>query len=325
MRVRGLVLFSGGLDSILAVRLLQDQAIEVEGVTFVTPFFGAQNAREAAERLGMSLHVLDITEDHLVLVKDPPHGYGKNMNPCLDCHALMIRKAGDLLRKEGMDFLFTGEVLNERPFSQNKRALEQVARLSGYGEILLRPLSAKLLPETVPETKGLVDRSRLLDISGRSRKRQFALAQKYQIVAYPSPAGGCLLTDPAFSRRLRESFEAGQSSARDMELLRLGRHFRSPEGQKIILGRHQLENEALRETLGPGDVFIHNHEFPGPDALLPEGASQKAIELACQLCVAYSDSPEDRSTSVLVEREGNVEEMTASPASKDTVETLLVR
>jgi len=317
--VRGLCLLSGGLDSILAVKVLQEQEIKLAGVSFVTPFFGANHARDAAKQLQIELLVLDITEEHLKLVMNPSHGYGKNMNPCLDCHVLMIRKAGELLEKEGFDFLCTGEVLNERPFSQNRRALNEVADLSGYGDLLLRPLSAKLLPETLPERKGLVERRRLLDLSGRSRKRQFALAEKYGVRSFPSPAGGCLLTDPAFSRRLKDALDAGESGVRDMKLLRWGRHFRSPTGQKVILGRNELENTALRGLFETGDLFVWDDEFPGPVALVPGGGTAKDLEFACGLCIAYGDAPEGRPARVVVEKDEGKSPVTVSPIPKEDV------
>ena len=189
----GIGLFSGGLDSILAVRVLQEQNIHIEAVTFVTPFFGAEKAREAAARLSVSLHILDITEKHFEMLKNPRYGYGKNMNPCIDCHGLMFNQAGELMQKMGGHFLFSGEVLGERPMSQNKNSLNSVANLSGFANYILRPLSALLRPETKPEREGLVDRSMLLDIRGRSRKPQIELAARYGIIQYPEPQGAASL------------------------------------------------------------------------------------------------------------------------------------
>jgi tRNA U34 2-thiouridine synthase MnmA/TrmU len=198
----GVGLLSGGLDSILAICVLREQNIRIEAVAFITPFFGPGNAQKAVKMLNVPLHVVDITDVHLQMLKKPKHGYGSGMNPCIDCHALMFREAGKLMQQWGADFLFSGEVLGERPMSQNKQSLRVVARDSGFEEYIIRPLSAKLLPITKPEHEGKVDRERLLDIQGRSRKRQMELAKQYGITEYPEPAGGCRLTEPNFSKRL---------------------------------------------------------------------------------------------------------------------------
>ena len=191
--VRGLGLISGGLDSMLAARLLMEQGIAVTGIAFVTPFFDSKNAEAAAARVGFPLIVRDITAPHLAMVKNPPSGYGRQMNPCIDCHALMLSVAGEVMDAEGFDFLFTGEVLNERPMSQSLRSLNRVANLSGRPGHVLRPLSALRLKETVVEREGTVDRTRLLDLEGRSRRRQFELAQDVGDHRLPErrPAAAC--------------------------------------------------------------------------------------------------------------------------------------
>jgi tRNA U34 2-thiouridine synthase MnmA/TrmU len=194
--VRALGLCSGGLDSMLSALVLRRQGIHVEWISFETPFFSADKARRAANQTGIPLHVQDITDEYLVMLQAPPAGFGKNMNPCMDCHALMFRKAGFFMQAHGFDFLFSGEVLGQRPMSQTAPSLRYVEKHSGFDGKILRPLSARRLPETDMERQGLVDRNRLLDLSGRSRKPQMALAAEFGIGAYPSPAGGCLLTDP---------------------------------------------------------------------------------------------------------------------------------
>ena len=197
--VTGVGLISGGLDSVLATRVLQDQDIRIIGVSFVTPFFGSEKAEKAAAMLDIDLKVIDITKIHLEVVKYPKYGYGKGMNPCIDCHALMFHEAGKVMEEEGADFLFSGEVLGERPMSQNRQSLMIVARRSGCEKLIIRPLSAKLLPETLPEREGKVNREKLLDIEGRSRKRQMELVDHYGITEYAQPAGGCLLTVPGYA------------------------------------------------------------------------------------------------------------------------------
>jgi tRNA-uridine 2-sulfurtransferase len=206
--MKALAVFSGGLDSMLAAELIRVQGIDVLGLFFETPFFHAARARRSAEILHLPLKVLDLAEPHLEVVKKPRYGYGGNMNPCIDCHALMLRKAVERLAEENAQFIITGEVLGQRPMSQNLRALSTVAARSGRPELILRPLSAKLLPLTLPQEKGWVRRDELLALSGRSRKPQMELAGAFNISEYPMPAGGCLLTDPVFSRRLKDLLSA---------------------------------------------------------------------------------------------------------------------
>jgi tRNA U34 2-thiouridine synthase MnmA/TrmU len=206
-QVRALGLCSGGLDSMMSGLVLRQQGIEVEWVSFETPFFNAAKARKASEMTGIPLTVKPIYNIYIKMLKHPPAGYGKYMNPCMDCHTLMFKLAGEMMPQGNFDFLFSGEVLGQRPMSQNKQALGYVAKHSGHKGYILRPLSAKNLPETIPEKEGLVDREQLLDIAGRGRKRQMELAKNFGISDYPAPAGGCLLTDKNYSIRLREIFE----------------------------------------------------------------------------------------------------------------------
>jgi len=296
---RAIGLLSGGLDSMLAARLLVDQSIEVLGLAFVTPFFGPDKARKAAEQLFIPLQVLDITAAHWAMLKNPRHGYGKHLNPCIDCHALMLQEAGKLLPRLDSEFLFTGEVLGQRPFSQTKPSLRAVEKTSGYGDLILRPLSARLLPETRPEREGLVNRSRLLDISGRSRKRQIALAAAYGLKDYPNPAGGCLLTDPLFSRRLRELWEhSADPEMREVELLKVGRHFRLNSRCKVVIGRNQKENDAIEGRAGAQDGQARTLGYPGPVALLLGHPERADWEQAARLTAAYSDGPDGRLLTV---------------------------
>jgi tRNA-specific 2-thiouridylase len=301
--VHALGLLSGGLDSMLACRVLQNQGIAVTGITFRTPFFGSERGEAAAGDLGIEHQVLDITADHLAMVKAPKYGYGRNMNPCIDCHAMMFNRAGHLMDELGAHFLFSGEVLGQRPMSQNRKALRSVEKLSGYQGFILRPLSARLLPETEPEKKGVVDRTLLLDIQGRSRLRQMALAQEWGISGYPTPGGGCLLTDPGFSDRLRELVGARpDSDSLDVERLKIGRHFRLPGGSKAVVGRDHQENEKLQYLVREGDLILRNHELPGPLTLLEAGATPQDTELAAALTVRYGKgSSGDDPVSVRIE------------------------
>jgi len=299
-KARALCLLSGGLDSQLAVCVLREQGVEPHGIAFESPFFGSKSALKAAAKLGIPLHVEDFTGDILELLRDPPHGFGSCMNPCIDCHARMLRRAGRLMEKLGLDFLATGEVLDERPMSQNRTSLEIVARDSQYGELVLRPLSARLLPETRPEREGLVDRARLLSLRGRSRKPQIALAAKYGLSDYPTPAGGCLLTDPGFSRRLRDlmSHEPNPSLA-DMSFLKIGRHFRLGRRTKLVLGRNMSENEIIEREAGTRPL-LKVESFPGPIGVVCGEVSDELVRTAAGLCVRYSDAPRGQKAMVRV-------------------------
>jgi hypothetical protein len=293
MKPQAIGIFSGGLDSMLAVEVLRRQGVEVLAVTFETPFFGSSRARESARVLGVPHTAVNITDEHVKIVRNPKFGYGRQMNPCMDCHALMFKKAGEILDQGGYDFLFSGEVLGQRPFSQNRQSLERVAEASGRSDIIVRPLSAFRLPPSGPEQKGWVVRSRLLGLRGRSRKPQMKLARQWGITGYPSPAGGCLLTDPIFSRRLRDLFENQASwNERDLHLLSLGRHLRMAPDQKVIVGRNREENEQLHALAGSADILIRATEHPGPTVLIPKDASQQTVEKAASVCLRYGDAPE---------------------------------
>ncbi len=275
----------------LAAKLLQDQGIEVTGVTFQTPFFGPESAKKAVTQLGIALRVVDIGIPHLEMLRNPRYGYGSQMNPCIDCHALMLRTAGQIMETEGFDFLCTGEVLGQRPMSQRRDALASVDKLSGYPGHILRPLSAGLLPVTIPEREGKVDRARLLKIHGRSRKQQMALAAQYGIREYPNPAGGCLLTSPGFAHRLRDLFATQEKiGLRDLELLKHGRHLRLPHGTRLVVGRIHADNVRLNELARPEDIVLRVNEVPGPTALLPGEAAAQDLELAAAVVAAYSDA-----------------------------------
>ncbi|MFH1094033.1 MAG: tRNA 4-thiouridine(8) synthase ThiI [Candidatus Omnitrophota bacterium] len=291
---RAIGLLSGGLDSILAVKVIQSQGIEVTGLSFTCPFFSAQPAKKAAKELNIPLIVKDFTEDHFRIVKNPPHGYGKTMNPCIDCHALMLKIAGQLMDSSGFDFIFTGEVLNERPMSQNRQSLDIVAKTSGYEKYIVRPLSAKFLDETEPERRGQLNRQALLDIQGRSRKRQISLAREFNVREYPNPAGGCLLTDRAFSDRLKELLEHNvDPDYFELQLLRFGRHFRVSEHSKLIVGRDELENGIIEKFIIENSFLLRTEEVPGPVCLLVGPDAKEHLEEASRICASYSDTKDN--------------------------------
>jgi tRNA U34 2-thiouridine synthase MnmA/TrmU len=302
-RPKAIALLSGGLDSILAVKVMVDLGFEVIALNMKTPFCTCDGkdtcySQLTAEKLKIPLRRIYGGEDYLEIVKNPKHGYGKNMNPCLDCRVFLFRKAKELVEEEGAGFVFTGEVLGERPMSQRKDAMNLIERESGLRGRVLRPLSAKLLEPTLMEKEGVVDRSKLLDIQGRSRKPQLALAGRYEIDYFPCPAGGCLLTDPAFAPKLRESIEQGEDSMRHVILLKVGRHFRTPSGAKIIAGRDKGENEVLMGLASAAEPKFTAHGYKSTYALLLGEPIKEDKIWAARVCARYCDGKDSGSIPV---------------------------
>ncbi|SHJ07791.1 Thiamine biosynthesis protein (ThiI) [Malonomonas rubra DSM 5091] len=297
---KALGLVSGGIDSTLAVLALQRQGIDVAGVAFVTPFFGAERAKAAAKATDHKLLVRNISDVHLEMLKNPRYGYGRNMNPCIDCHAMMFRLAGEIMEQEGYDFLFSGEVLGQRPMSQNANALRSVAKLSGYADKILRPLSAKLLPITAMEENGLVDREQLLDIQGRSRKRQQQLAEEWNYPEYPSSSGGCLLTEVGFSNQLRDLLKyKPDADVNDVELLKVGRQFRISPSAKLVVGRNKADNEKLQH-LSEGCVLkLRCANFSGPLGVFCGEPKQEDLETAAAILASYGKGKDEPQLDVL--------------------------
>jgi hypothetical protein len=326
-RAKGIGLLSGGLDSILAVKVLQEQDLDLLGVTFITPFFGSEPGLAAGRQANTPMLVLDIGEVHLEMLRNPRYGYGSQMNPCIDCHALMLREAGKLMGRETADFLFTGEVLGQRPMSQRRDALRSVEKLSGLEGLILRPLSAKLLPATRVELDGRVDRDRLLDIQGRSRKRQIELAEHYGIRDYPNPSGGCVLTKEGFVKKLRELlYHNPGATTRDVELLRWGRHFRLAGSSKSIVGRDQMENQRLLTLGGEGAVRLRVQGFPGPIGVMPEAGLQLSdLEQAAMILASYSDAPVGETVTVRWEQHGQASTVTVVKEASVTFRKYMVQ
>lgn len=291
---KAVALFSGGLDSALAVRIVKEQGVDVIAFHLSTPFVGGGEERAAAldalaRQLGVELALEESGRDYVEIIKNPRHGRGTALNPCVDCHIYMVRRAGELMLARGASFCFTGEVLGQRPMSQRRDQLDVVAREAGLEGKLLRPLSAKLLPPTEAEREGLVDRERLLGLRGRGRKAQLALAEEYGITGYASPAGGCLLTDRHFSGRLADALAHGEDSSEDFELLKVGRHFRLPSGAKAVVGRNEGENRALLQFLTPDAVALQVIGFGSPVTLL-RGGGEEDWPAAAALTLRYSDA-----------------------------------
>jgi len=319
---KALGLLSGGLDSSLAALTLKRQGVEVTCISFVTPFFGAGKARKSAEQMDVPLIVRDISEVHLEIVKNPVYGYGKNMNPCIDCHAMMFRLAGEIMVQEGFDFLFSGEVLGQRPMSQNITALHTVAKHSGCKGKILRPLSAKLLPITPMEEEGLVDRERLLDIQGRSRKRQEALAREWGLKEYPSSGGGCLLTEKSFSGRLRDLVEnQPDATPVDVELLKVGRQFRLSPATKLAMGRNHSDNERIRGLQRPEDVLLRCADFSGPLGLVSGHFTEEDLQRAAALVASYGKGKDVAELDVMVSQGGEESRrLRVQPMARDEAE-----
>lgn len=285
---RALAMVSGGLDSILAAKLIKDQGIEVVGICFKSYFFGPGNAIKMTKQVGIPLEVVDFSEEHFDLVKNPKHGYGKNINPCIDCHAMMLNYTGKLLEKYNADFIITGEVLNQRPMSQNRISLDIVKKESGFSDKILRPLCAKNLNPTKMELEGLVDREKLMDISGRSRKVQMELAEKWNIKDYPSPAGGCKLTEPNYAKRLKELLKyKDMPDEKDLELLRFGRHFRVSQDAKIISTRTGEETKEIKNYLSTKDVIFLADTFKGSMIIIIGKPTEEDIEFAAKVTARY--------------------------------------
>jgi tRNA U34 2-thiouridine synthase MnmA/TrmU len=303
--MKALSIFSGGLDSMLASILISSLGIEVQPVFFSTPFFPPDKAKRSAEHINLPLKIVDITERHFSLLREPKHGFGGNMNPCIDCHALMIKIAGEMLSEEKADFIISGEVLGQRPMSQNRGSLSVVESESGMKGLILRPLSAKLMPATIPELQGWVDRDKLLSLSGRSRKPQISLAKKFNISKYPSPAGGCLLTDKVFSNRLKDLMQNNPEPDRNqVELLKLGRHFRISPETKIIVGRNKRENDMILDLAGENDCVLHTKNIPGPVVAIQGKKNGEVEMLAAALTASYSDASEDEAEIFLEYKDG---------------------
>ncbi len=319
-RPKALALLSGGLDSMLAVKLILKQGIDVEAVNFVTPFCLCDRCSvdKFSKDLKIKVHKVFLGQEFLDIVANPPHGYGSQMNPCIDCRILMFKKAKEIAEKIEADFLVTGEVLDERPFSQRRKAMLLIEKEAGLEGKILRPLSARLLPETEAEKAGLVDRSKLLAIRGRRRLPQMKMAEKLGLKEYPNPSGGCLLTDPEFARRVRDHLKnEGNLTLTDVALLKTGRHFRVGRA-KIIVGRNKNENERLSilaET--HGIPYLKVADYKGPITLCIGEKDRGILEKAAAITARYSDAPRDIPVKVKL-KNGEREEIITVRAVRDS-------
>ncbi|HJX23609.1 MAG TPA: hypothetical protein VJ574_04260 [Candidatus Bathyarchaeia archaeon] len=323
-KIRALALLSGGLDSTLAARLILDQGIDVVALNFVSPFClcsrGGCGAPEVARQLGVPLKVMSTGREYLNIVRRPKHGYGKNMNPCIDCRIFMLKRAKRYAKEIGASFMFTGEVLDQRPMSQHYKTLRLIEEEAGLKGRILRPLSAKLLPETLAEKRRLVKREGLLGLRGRSRRPQLSLVKRFDFDC-ACPSGGCLLAEKEFAARLRDLFDSKKrTTLNDVSLLKVGRHFRL-EKSKIIVGRNEAENKTLHGLKSRGDYSFEILGCGSPVAILRGRKSRKAIAKAAALTAYYSDTKcevpivnfgkddLERSIRVPVPKEAEVEEL----------------
>jgi tRNA U34 2-thiouridine synthase MnmA/TrmU len=326
-RTKAVALLSGGLDSTLAVKLVLDQGIDVEAVNFVSPFClcrkGGCGALEVAKNLNIPLKTITVGEEYLRIVRKPQFGYGKNMNPCIDCRIFMLKKAKKYAEEIGASFIFTGEVLGQRPMSQHRKTLGIIEKEAGLKGKILRPLSAKLLPPTEVEKKGLVSRETLLGIEGRSRKKQIRLAQELKVTEYSCPGGGCLLTYREFTSKLKDLFERKKRiSLKDVRLLKVGRHFRFGKN-KIIVGRNEAENGLLLQMKMTNDYCFEAQDTGSPITLLQGPKTRIAIKRAAELTVYYSD----RKQSVVLVKfgKGELDKSLRTPIlSREKVEELRI-
>ena len=322
MAPRAIGLLSGGLDSSLALSVMQTEGVDTAALSFVTPFCtcnrnGRCEAQVAAERAGVPLQTIALRDEFFDIIRDPKHGYGSGANPCLDCRILMFSRARQEMIRSRADFVFTGEVLGQRPMSQHLTAMRIIDSESRLEGLVLRPLSAKLLPPTIPERQGLVDRNRMLAIRGRSRRPQMDLAVQYGIADYPCPAGGCRLAEPGFARRMLDLVNHKPDFvASDVDLLRVGRHFRLGPQIKAVVGRDERENALIQRLAHGTDLLMEVAGYKGPQTLIRGETDRDTVRLAASLTVRYSDAEDWPVRVEIKEKETTREYIMVSPVDE---------
>jgi len=304
-------LYSGGLDSSVVIKILQEWDAEIHPLYIYNEFLSCKTPPDLPD-----LHVIDVSKEFLSIVRNPEHGYGKSLNPCIDCRILMLKKAKVYMEEKKADFIATGEVLDQRPMSQHLEQLMLIDKKADCEGVVVRPLSGALLPPTKPETEGLIDRNLLLGIKGRSRKTTLALAEKMNITEYTSPSGGCLLTDPGFCRRLADLMRYQEKlQVRDVELLKIGRHFRLAPEVKLIVGRNEEENEQIEKLFRAQDFFLYVPETGSPNAILM--GSKKFLDLAASITARYSDKKNEENIEVFYKYKKDVKAIKVKPVTNE--------
>jgi len=329
MTVMALALFSGGLDSLLACKVVEKAGVPVQGVRFVTPFFGYDLLEQEVayrlrikEKYGIDVLLRDVSEQYLRMLAKPRHGYGKNFNPCVDCKIMLLRQATAMMAEIGASFIITGEVLGQRPMSQRRDTLRVIERDSGAERFLVRPLCAQHLPPSPAELSGLIDRDKLLAFHGRGRQSQIALAGQFGITDYQSPSGGCSLTDPNLAVRVARFYEKrGMATVNEARLLLVGRHFNLPSGGWLVVGRNEKENIFLEKLVQKDDRTLINTSRPGPLGLLRNSDSDEETSLAASIVVRYSKKdPQATAADVALARAGTISLLHAEPLADEMLE-----
>ena len=314
MKRKALALLSGGLDSTLAVKMMLDMGIDVEALNFTSPFCTCtgknsgckSEAVRVAEEFDIPIKVIHKGLDYLEIVRNPLHGYGKGVNPCVDCRIYLLRKAKEYMSECGADFIITGEVLGQRPMSQRRDSLRVIERESGLEGLLLRPLSAQHFDPTIPEQEGWVDREKLLAIKGRSRKELFQLADDLDVKNYPCPAGGCLLTELSFVPKMRDIFDhADELNLRDFRMLKIGRHFRIGPRTKVIVGRDENDNRLLEAAMQPGETSLFWLDGNTPAGVVMGVQDETSLDLACRILLRYTKAESGATCRLAVHRNGS--------------------
>ena len=319
-------LLSGGLDSQLAVKMMQKQGFDVSAVAIKTPFCDFDcgrgcgfEIRERADDLNVNLKTVYLGDEYIEMLKNPKHGFGAGMNPCVDCRAMMFKAAKEHMEDIGAEFIISGEVVGQRPMSQHRPALKTIEKESGLEGKIVRPLSAGLLPPTDPEKDGLIKRENLGMIRGRTRKEQFAMAKEFGIEDPPNAGGGCLLTDPAFGLRAKDLFEHIETpTTNDIDLLKVGRHFRLDEKTKLVVGRNKDENEIIKALALPKDIVMETKDYVGPISLIRGDNAKNFLNFASSVTLRYSDAPDETKTIVVVQSVGETKEILEQCATEDS-------
>ena len=314
--MKAVLLYSGGLDSTLALKIVEEWFVETYPLYVNNRFLSLKSLPQIS-----NLKIIDATNDFIEIIRSPQHGYGKNLNPCIDCRIIMLKKAKEYMKKIKADFIVTGDVLDQRPMSQHFDQLMMIEKAAEVEGLVVRPLSGKLLPPTIPEKEGLISRELMLEIKGRSRRIQLNLAQQMKLTDYTSPSGGCLLTDPGFCRRLADLMRYNENlDKRDIDLLKIGRHFRLDDETKLIVGRDKDENKIIETLISAKDIMLFVPDTGSPNVLLL--GNKKALKIAASITARYSDKKDEPSVVVHYKKGKTEKKITCTPMTNDELARL---